>query len=399
MTAERLERLAELAVRVGANVQHGQIVSVETDVTQAELVRAISVAAYRAGARFVDVRYWDAQVKRARLLYADAETLTFVPAWYGDRLLALGDERAARIVITPNVAPGALDGVDPERSGRDALPFVKETLQIINENTVNWTIVPGPTEDWARRVHPDLEPGTALERLWDEIEHVCRLDADDPARAWEERVRGISRAADWLNERHFDALHFEGPGTDLTVGLFPSSLWQAAFDATTEGIRHLVNIPTEEVYTTPDPARAEGVVRSTKPLDLAGTLVRDFTVRFEGGRAVRIDAAEGAEALRARAARDADAGRLGEVALVDREGRIGRLDTVFYDTLLDENAASHIALGNAYEAGTTDPADTARANQSAIHIDFMIGSEDVAVTGITGGGERVPVLRKNVWQI
>jgi aminopeptidase len=397
--AGRLAALADLAVAIGANVQPGQIVTVGADHGQHELARAIAVSAYKRGASFVDVQYFDPFVKRARIAYAADETLSLVPSWYSHRMLAIGEERAARISLAGPTTPGLLDDLDPERAGRDQLPFIKEILQVINERVSNWTVVPCPTDPWARLVHPDLDGEAALDRLWEEIEHVCRLDEADPAAAWNERARTLALAAERLNERPFDALHFQGPGTDLTIGLLASSTFHAARDETVGGIAHIANLPTEEVYATPDPRRAEGTVRSTKPLVLAdGTIVRGLVVRFEGGRAVQIDAEQGAAVMRGRAAFDDGAARLGEVALVDREGRIGRLGTVFYDTLLDENAASHIALGDGGEEGLSAE-DRVRRNRSSIHIDFMIGGDDVAVTGVARDGERVPVLRGGAWQI
>jgi aminopeptidase len=394
-----LARLADLTVTVGANVQAGQIVSVGAEHAQFELARAIADSAYRHGARFVDVQYFDPYVKRARILHAADQTLDFVPSWYRGRLLALGAERAARISLAGPSTTGVLDDLDPDRAGRDQLPFVKEILDVINDRTTNWTVVPCPSQTWAALAHPDLPPAEALERLWDEIEHVCRLDEPDPVAAWNERADALGDAAARMNERRFDALHFEGPGTDLTVGLLPTSIFHGARDETIGGIVHLANLPTEEVYATPDPERTEGTVRSTKPLVLAdGTIIRGLEVRFEGGRAVAIDAEQGAAVMRGRAAFDEGAARLGEVALVDREGRIGRLGTVFFDTLLDENAASHIALGDGFDQGLSAE-DTARRNRSAIHIDFMIGGDDVDVTGLTREGERVPVLRDGSWQL
>ena len=386
------EGLAGLAVRVGANVQPGQIVAVEGEIGMEPLVRAIAAEAYRAGARFVDATYFDPHVKRARLLHADPETVGFIPPWYGERMLAYGEHGCARIALAPRVSPGVLEGIDPERAGRDQLPDLAERLVLINERTVNWTMLPYPTEPWARVVHPELEPAAALERLTQELVHVCRLDEPDPSAAWRERGDALEGAATRRTERRFDAVHFEGHGTDLTIGLLPTSHWMTARMHTRDGIVHVANLPTEETATTPDPERADGVVRATKPLELGGTVIEGLAVRFERGRAVSIDADVGAEALRARAATDEGAARLGEVALVDRRGRIGPLGTVFYNTLLDENAASHIALGNAYAYAVED-ADLARINRSAIHIDFMIGGDDVAVTGITAEGERVPVLR------
>jgi aminopeptidase len=228
--------------------------------------------------------------------------------------------------------------------------------------------------------------------------HVCRLDEDDPVAAWRERDETLHSVAARLTEHHFDAVRLHGPGTDLTVGLFATSRWEGGSTTTVDGVEHLPNVPTEEVYTTPDPARADGTVRATKPLDLNGTIIENLTVRFEGGRAVEIDGDGGIDVLRERAAHDQDADRLGELALVDREGRIGPLGTTFYNTLLDENAASHIALGNAYEIGVAEE-DRPKVNKSAIHIDFMIGGDDVDATGITADGREVPVLRGGSWQI
>jgi aminopeptidase len=392
------KQLADLAVSFGANVRPGQIVTVGADHGQFELARAVADSAYTHGAKFVDVQYFDPYVKRARIAHAADDTLGFVPPWIRERMLAIGEQRAARISLAGPTTTGLLDDLDPQRAGRDQLPFTKEVLTVIRDRTTNWTVVPCPTEPWATLVFPDLPPDEALDRLWEQVAHVCRLDEADPSAAWTERADALSAAADRLNARNFDALHFEGPGSDLTIGLLPSSNFHAARDETVDGIVHLANLPTEEVYATPDPTRVEGRVRSTKPLVLSdGTIIRGLEVRFEGGRAVEIDAEQGAVVMRGRTALDEGAGRLGEVALVDREGRIGRLGTVFYDTLLDENAASHIAFGDGFDQGLSEE-DTKRRNQSSIHIDFMIGSSDVTVTGLLDGS-RTPVLVDGAWQL
>jgi aminopeptidase len=399
VTGDLTERLAEVAVSFAANVQRGQIVFVQAELGHSELVRELVAAAYRAGAKFVDVNYFDPHVKRARIEHADPDTLGFVPEWYGERVLRLGEERAARIFVAGATAPGLLDDLDPKLAGRDLLPRLKETGKVVSDRTTNWTIVPFPTPGWATQVFPDLEAEAALERLRTEIAHVCRLDEDDPVEAWRERIDATASASERLNERRFDALHFEGPGTDLTIGLLPTSIWANAGFTTVDGLHHLANLPTEEVFTSPDPQRADGVVTSTKPLVFPdGAIVQGLRVRFEGGRAVEVTADEGAGYLEARTAKDEGAARLGEVALVDKEGRIGPLGTVFYDTLLDENAASHIALGNGFDF-SVEAEDLERVNRSAIHVDFMIGGDGVDVTGVTADGERVPVLRGGAWQI
>lgn len=397
MTGGFHERLADLVVEHGANVQPGQVVAISSEVGKEELTRAIARSAYRRGARFVDVSWFDVHVKRARIEHADPETLSFVPPWYGARLLALGEERAAAIALTGPVAPGLLDDLDPALVGRDRLPQLAETVKLVNERLVNWTAVPCPTAGWARLVHPGLEPADALARLEEQIAHVCRLDEDDPVAAWEARLQALTSAGRRLQDSRLDALHLEGPGTDLRIGLLPGTRWLSGAFETAGGIRHVPNVPTEETFTSPDPERVDGVVRSTRPLVLAGgTIVRDLEVRFEGGRAVGIEAATAAEAVRALCARDEGAARLGEVALVDGQGRIGPLDTVFFDTLLDENATSHIALGAGFPFAVEGEA-RARVNHSEVHLDFMVGGDDVAVTGITAAGERVPVLRGGSW--
>jgi aminopeptidase len=392
-----LERLADLVVGFGANVQEDQIVSVSCEPGKEALTRAIATSAYRRGARFVDVAWFDPWVKRARVAHAREETLDFVPDWYGERILALGEQRAARIGLSGPSAPGLLEDLDPIRSGKDRLPAVKESGQVVNDRTTNWSIIPCPSPAWATLVFPDLPPGEALAKLESCIVHVLRLDEADPITAWRERMDTLVAVAGRLGERGFDALHYEAPGTDLTVGLLPGATWQAARFETIDGIEHMPNLPSEEVFTTPDPARADGHVSSTTPLVLAdGTVVRNLRVRFEGGRTVQVDADSAQDTMRTIVEHDEGAARLGEIALVDGEGRIGKLDTVFYDTLIDENAASHIALGQGFPFLLDDPS---ASNESQIHIDFMIGSAEMTVTGITADGERVPVLVNGDWRV
>jgi aminopeptidase len=396
---EILERYAELIVHFAANVQPGQVVAISTEPGKLDLTRAVAESAYRAGAKFVDVQLFDLKVKRARILHAAEDTLDYVPPWYGERVLALSDMRAARVGLTGPSMPGVLSDLDPARAGRDQLPFLRESAQVVNARTTNWTAVPCPTPAWAQLTYPDLEPEAALERLWEHVIHMCRLDEEDPVAAWRERQDVLVGVSERLTARALDAVHFEGPGTDLRVGLLPTSRWLSARFETVDGIVHMPNLPSEEVFTAPDPERVDGVVRATKPLVLGGTTIEGLRVRFEGGRAVSIEADTGGEVLAAMTKRDDGGTRLGELALVDREGRIGPLDTVFYDTLLDENAASHIALGAAYELSVSDDADKARINRSDIHIDFMIGSTEMEVDGIGADGEAVPVLRGGVWQV
>ena len=349
MTADELTgRLAELAVDFGANLQPGQLLFVQAEPAHAPLVRAVAAAAYQRGATFVDVVLLR-PVGQAR---PDRSTPTRGHARVRAAVVRRAHPRARRAALRAAsgsraaVAPGLFDDLDPARAGRDLLPRLKETGTIVNDRTTNWTIVPYPTSAWATQVHPELD-GEALAKLTDELAHVLRLDEPDPVAAWHTRFRDTNsrrRAPDGAALRRA-AL----PRPRHRPHHRPASRarrWAAATFETVDGIEHMPNLPTEEVFTTPDPQRVDGHVTATKPLVFAdGSVVRGLRVRFEGGRAVQIDADEGVENIRARVAKDEGGSFLGEVALVDREGRIGPLDVVFYDTLLDENAASHIALG------------------------------------------------------
>jgi aminopeptidase len=329
---DRIERLARLIVDFGANVQPGQLVDVAAGVGEEELVHAVAAMAYRRGARFVDVVYFDPWLKRARVEHVSDELLEYIPPWYGERVRQLGEAHACAISLTAPTPPSVFDGLDPKRLGRDVYPRVKEWSEVLDERTMNWCVAPSPTREWARLVYPELEADAAYEKL--------------------------------------------------------TSRWLGGGGATVDGIDHMANVPTEEIFSAPDPDRVDGLVRATRPLVDYSAIIDGLRIRFEGGRAVQIDADTGAETIRALASRDENANRLGEVALVDREGRVGKSGTVFYNTLLDENAASHVALGDAYKICVADE-DRERVNKSQLHLDFMIGSSDVDVTGITREGKRV----------
>jgi aminopeptidase len=396
---ERVAAIAELTVGIGANIQSGQIVTIAAEPGQEPITRAVAEAAYARGAKFVDVNYFDPHVKHSRLKHAPRETLDFVPDWIGERVLAIGEAGAARISFASVIEPHLFDDIDSELLGIDMLPRTKESITVIGKQQTNWCIVPFPTQDWAELVHPDMEPGAAYEKLWEEIERILRLDEPDPEAAWRARLEQLGAISTRMNELQLDRLVYTGPGTDLTIGLFPGSKWISGGMKNIHGIEFTANLPTEETFTAPDPTRLDGFVTATKPLMIPGAApIEGLRVRFEGGRAVQIDADKGAEILRGMCEKDEGAARIGEVALVDRESRIGQSGSVFYSILLDENAASHLALGNAYPFSVEGP-DAEHANKSVIHIDFMVGSSEVDVTGVTQDGTEVPLLRDGAWQI
>ncbi|MBS1888559.1 MAG: aminopeptidase [Actinobacteria bacterium] len=394
-----IRALADLTVRFGANVQPGQIVAIQSEPGKEYLAREIAEQAYARGAKFVDLMCFDPYMKHARALHADPDSLDFVPAWLGEWEVALGRERAARVSLRGPIAPRLMEDVDPALAGRDMLPRVPEFGQVVRERTTAWTMVPCPTPGWAAMVHPDLEPDAALDLLWEDVEYVCRLDAPDPVRAWEERFAELGEIVAKINALDLDQVRYEGPGTDLTIGMLPSSRWALGEFTTVEGVSHASNLPTEEVYTSPDPDRVEGVVRATMPLFNAGMVFTGIEVTFDRGHAVRIEADDGrGETLRALTSLDEGARRLGELALVGGEARVGHRDAIFYDTLLDENASSHVAFGHGFPS-VVGVEDVGRVNSSATHIDFMIGGEEVDATGITRGGREVPLLREGSWQV
>jgi aminopeptidase len=399
----REDRYAELAVRVGANVQPGQLVDVLARVEHAPVARAVTRAAYRAGAAYVDVYYSDQHIRRAMIEGAEEELLSWTPPWLLNRAKQVGDERAAVIALTGDAEPNLLADLPGERVGKARmLELAEESNRQINEQLNNWTVIGVPNVGWAEQMfgEPDLE------RLWQAVEFTVRLDEDDPVAAWRAHVARIAKRAGMLDELEVDVIHFKGPGTDLRVGLLPESRWQGCESLTAAGVPYVANMPTEEVFTTPDARRTEGTVRSTLPLQIQGNIVRDLEVRFEGGRAVEVRAASGEEVMRTHIATDDGAARLGEVALVDGHSRVGQTGLVFYDTLFDENASSHIALGASIVqavAWAPDLSPEERAergvNHSSIHTDFMIGSNELEIDGIAADGTATPILRNGDWQL
>jgi aminopeptidase len=391
---ERLARYAELAVRVGANVGEGQTVFVTSrTIAHAPLVRALARAAYAAGAAYVDVLYVDQHVRRAMIELGPDETLGRTPDWLADRWRSMPGH--ANIATTGDPEPELLSDLDPDRVGRAQMRTLNEiTGEILAENSVNWTVVAFPTEAWAERVfgEPDVE------RLWDAVAFCTRLDEPDPIAAWREHVARLARRANQLNDLRFDAIRYRGPGTDLTVGLLDQSIWIGGGLQTAGGIEYVPNLPTEEVFTTPDCRRVDGVVSSTRPLALLGNIVEGLEVTFERGRIVGVEANRGAELVRAQLATDERAPYLGELALVDGSSRVGQTGLVFWDTLFDENATCHLAWGMAVpQTVKGEPGEG--VNVSTVHTDFMMGGPALDVDGITADGQAMPILRGDVWQL
>ena len=398
---ELLNDYARLAVRVGANVQQGQLVFVDCLVEHRDLAVAITEQAYAAGARFVDVHYAEPRGKRAMLAAASDDVLGWTPPWLLDKWRHLADVHGACISIAGDPEPDLFADLDERRVGKSLMKdLVVERMNAINGGLLNWTVVACPNEGWARAVfgEPDLP------RLWQAVASAVRLDEPDPVAAWQTHISGLGSRADALNASAFDAVHFSGPGTDLRVGLTGRSRWLAASEETVDGVRFVPNMPTEEVFTAPDRTRVDGTVRATRPLLNYGRVIQDLVLTFRDGRVVEVSARAGADVVRAEQATDEGASRLGELALVDGSSRVAQAGITFMDTLFDENVTCHFAYGQAYTtcfdgAGemTPEQQQAAGLNQSAVHTDLMIGGPDVEVTGVTKDGRRVPIITGDVW--
>jgi aminopeptidase len=403
---QKLDQLARVAIEVGLGLARGQELVMTAPLDAVPLARRIIEQAYRAGASLVTTLYSDDEAQLLRYRYAPDEAFDTAAGWLYDGMGAAYKRGAARLAIT-GASPLLLSSEDPGKVGRANQAVSKAyrpALELITRHEINWTIVAAATPAWAAAMFPDDAPEAAMAKLWDAIFRTTRVDGDDPVSNWKAHDAGLQRRAAFMNDKRYSALHYRGPGTDFRLGLADDHLWMGGGTRAGNGRYCIPNMPTEEIFSTPHKDRADGTVRASKPLSYQGTMIEGIEVRFEGGRIVQANATRGLEVLERLISTDDGARRLGEVALVPQSSPIAASGLLFYNTLFDENAASHIALGQAYTSCLKDgdkltPEELAAkgANDSLIHVDWMIGSGELDIDGITATGVAEPLMRKGEW--
>lgn len=403
---KNLDRLAEVAVRAGLGLAPGQELVMTATLDSIVLVRRITEHAYKAGASLVTTLFLDEESALLRFRHGQSAAFDTAAGWLYEGMAEAFRKGAARLAITGN-DPSLLSKEDPEkvsRANRSMSKAYRPALELITRHDINWTIVACATPAWAAAVFPALPPDEAIARLWAAIFAASRADQVDPVAAWKAHDAKLHASAERMNQKRYATLHFRGPGTDLRVGLSDGHLWLGGGTTSGNGLYCIPNMPTEEVFTTPHKDRVEGHVTSTKPLSYQGTLIEGISVRFEAGKIVRADAARGGQVLQRMIETDEGARRLGEVSLVPHSSPIASSGLLFMNTLFDENAACHIALGQAYSNCVQDgdklsPQELAArgANESLIHVDWMIGSNQIDVDGISAAGTAEPVMRAGEW--
>jgi aminopeptidase len=409
---ESLKKYADAIVKVGLNLRAGQRLIVTLAANRgvplefAPLVREITRSAYTAGARYVEVLWGDGELLKLQAALAPEESLGEYPAWKIRAILEMIENGDALLSIT-GMDPDLLGSLDPQRVGKMQQTHLERfgpVSEKVTTNAVNWCVVAAAGSAWACKVFSSLTPERAVSKLWKAIFETARVDSPDPLAAWREHILNLKARAQYMQARRYKSLQYNAPGTDFNLGLPEGHQWISAQSLARNGIAFTANMPTEEVFTLPHRERAEGLVTSTFPLSYGGTLIEEFTVKFENGRITRVTAKRGEAALQKLVDTDEGSQRLGEVSLVPASSPIARRGHLFYNTLFDENASCHIAIGRGYRftlAGgdelTDDEFRQRGGNVSLNHVDFMIGSPQMDIDGITREGAREPVMRKGEW--
>ena len=404
---EMFEKYADLVIKVGVNLQKGQRLVISAPLEAAELTRALTAKAYDVGCPYVDVNWSDEALSLIRFQHAPRDSFNEFPTWRIRGSIERAKEGAAFLSIAGS-NPDLLKDQDPELvaqaqkvGAEQSKPFNREYISTMK---VSWCVLSAAVAPWGARVFPNAPAGEQVDLLWDAIFKMCRLDEDDPTTAWKTHIEVLERRREYLNEKAYTALKYTAPGTDLTLGLPEGHIWKGGIDQNAQGTTFVPNIPTEEVFTLPDSNRTDGMVSSTKPLNYGGRLIENFSLTFQEGKVVGVEAETGRETLKKLVETDEGAARLGEVALVPHSSPISKFGKLFYNTLFDENASNHVALGQAYnvcleggEEMSEEDFATAGGNTSVTHVDFMIGSEDMDIDGVLPDGSTEAVMRGGEW--
>lgn len=401
-----LEKYAELALRTGVNLQKGQALMINSSIEGVEFTRIVVRKAYELGAKTVLINWQDDEISLLKYQNESEEVLTDVPQWQVDKYISFAKDGGALLSIR-STNPDLLKDVDPKKvaaASKASAEAMKEFRQYTMNDRIAWSIISIPTGDWSQKIFPGLEAEEAKEKLWEQIFKIVRVDQDDPIKAWEEHNQTLKNAHAILNEKKYKALIFKAPGTDITFGLPEGHIWKGGGAYTTDGLHFNPNMPTEEVFTVPHKYEVNGVVSNTKPLVYNGNTIDNFSLTFKDGKVVDFTAKQGYETLKNLLETDEGAKRLGELALVPDASPISQSGLIFYNTLYDENASCHVALGKAYptnlEGGSEmsdEELDKHGVNDSLTHVDFMIGSAELDIDGILPDGSTEPVFRKGAW--
>lgn len=403
---EYLEKYAELVVKVGVNVQPNQTLVINTSIDQAEFIRLVVKNAYQVGAKNVVVNWNDDVVTRLKYDLAPDESFLEYPTFRAQEQIALAKEGAAFMSVISS-SPDLLSGVDPKRIAnfQKASGEALETFrQYIQSDKVSWTVIAAPSQAWAEKVFPDVDPSEQIDALWNAIFKAVRVDQEDPIAAWKTHDETLHEKADYLNNKNYQSLHYTAPGTDLTVDLPKGHIWCGAGSISEDNIHFMANMPTEEVFTVPHKHGVNGYVSSTKPLSYAGNIIDQFTITFENGKIIKVEAKTGEDILKQLVETDEGSHFLGEVALVPHQSPISQSNILFYNTLFDENASNHFAIGSAYsfclEGGkkmSKEDLEKHGLNSSITHVDFMVGSAEMNIDGITEDGKTEAIFRNGNW--